>query len=91
MVSLQVLLSSSGRCLQQRKQLVALILQYASALRIDQEVAHLAVSPISGACLTCSLCRNLPALRDGKALHIEGLTQAKMSSQKTLCNMPRFL
>ena len=48
--SAQVLHSNPGVYLQQRKQLVALILHYASTLRVAQEVAHSAV------CISPVLC-----------------------------------
>jgi hypothetical protein len=39
----QVLHASSGAYLQQRKHLVSLVLHYAAALRVAQEVAHSSV------------------------------------------------
>ncbi|CAK0784210.1 hypothetical protein CVIRNUC_007414 [Coccomyxa viridis] len=44
LISLKILHSNPGGYLQQRKQLVTMILHYASALRVAQEVAHSAVS-----------------------------------------------
>ena len=42
---MQVLHASPGAYLQQRKHLVALVLHYAAALRVAQEVAHSSVRP----------------------------------------------
>jgi hypothetical protein len=63
----QVLHSNPGGYLQQRKQLVALSLHYASVLRVAQEVAHSAV------CITPILC-TLPCHTFCTAYRREALT-----------------